>query len=339
MRKARVSIVLVLALVFSFSAFGEVGIMGSPAFGIAQGSRAASALARTATGPKEVFSYSIASGIGGVLFQATALPRGNAVNQPVSVSYNPAKADGQRLAVTIGGAIISPLLYDWQFIPVARYADSEYNACITLLGQPTNSERITDTDYHMYLEVHPAFSNTLAGFNLFLIDAMLVDANPNRMRRITGSFSETVRGYNDREFDETKSAGSAGLISRMLQDRQYRWDSYIYTDCGTDITYDVVNGRLVFTGVPSYQFFKIDHEAKTVTMEGGLNAALARNRTLVTALNPAIYAAAETTAQWAAFFRRVKEQNPSGWKMFIERIAGVKAEPAITVPRVWLRGE
>ena len=35
MRKFRVSIVVALALVFSFSAFGQIGINGGDAFGIA----------------------------------------------------------------------------------------------------------------------------------------------------------------------------------------------------------------------------------------------------------------------------------------------------------------
>jgi hypothetical protein len=61
-------------------------------------------------------------------------------------------------------------------------------------------------------------------------------------------------------------------------------------------------------------------------------------RTVITALNPAVYATAETSARWAAFFRRVKEQDPAGWKTFMEQIADIEAEPSITIPRVWRRG-
>jgi hypothetical protein len=334
MRKLRVSIAMALALVFPFSAFG-IDIADSVAHGIIQGSRAAVHMEVKATGPREVSSYTIASGIGGVLFQATAVPAGNAVNQPLSVSYDPAKDDGQRLLVTVGTSEIVPLLYDWQLIPIARYADSEYNACITLLGKPTSLELLTGDSRNMYLEVHPALSNTLIGFNLFLIDAMLI--NPDRVRRIPGAFSETVRGYNDTEFNEIRSATSVGQVNRMLSMWEYGYTSYIYTDCETNINYDVINGQLVFMGIPTYRFLLLDPIQKTATVNRQINLEAVFFRPLITALNPAVYTTAETTAQWAAFFRRMKEQNASGWSAFMEQIAGVKAEPSITIPRVWQR--
>jgi hypothetical protein len=335
MKKVRVIVFLFLTLVFSFSVFGQVSIVGGEAFGIAQSARTAAALGVKAAGPEEVFSYTVASGVGGVLFQATALPAGNAVNQPLSVRYDPAREDGQRLVVTIGTSEIVPLLYDWQLIPIARYADSEYNACITLLGRPSFLEILTGGSRDMYLEVHPAFSNTLIGFNLFLIDAMLI--SPDRVRRIPGALSETVRGYNDGEFNETRSVLGAGVVNQLLSTWSYGYSSYIYTDCETNITYDVIDGQLVFVGVPSYQFLLLDSVHKTAALNQRLNAAAIRNRPFITALNPAVYTTAETTAQWAAFFRRVKAQDVSGWNAFIEQIAGVEAEPSITIPRVWQR--
>jgi hypothetical protein len=342
MKKVRATVFLVLALVFSFSAFGEVvGILGSEAFGFAQVSRAAPLLKVPATGSEEVFSFGVLSRVGGVLFQATAIPAGNAVNQEVSLRYDPARDDGQRLLVTIGTTAITPLLYDWQLIPVARYADSEYTACITLLGPAaTLADQMADTNRAMYPKVHPAFSNTLIGFNLFLVDAMLVNTDLNRMRRITGSFSETIPGYHDISFDETKSASSARSIGRILRRSAYldEWHSYIYTDCGTDISYDLVDGQLVFTGVPAYRFFLFNNESRTVTLNPALNAIL-RNQADVTALNPAIYTTAEKTAQWAAFFRMIRKQNPENWNGFLEQTAGIEAAPAITIPSVWLMGD
>jgi hypothetical protein len=332
MKKIRITVSLFLALFVSFSAFGT-DVVGSTALGFAQGGSVADLLEVTATDPKEVLSYPIASGIGGVLFQATALPTGNAVNQPLSVRYDPAKDDGQRLAVTVGTGEIVPPLYDWQLIPIARYADSEYNACITLLGRPTFAEFLTGSYDDTYLEVHPAFSNTIIGFNLFLIDAMLI--RPDLIRQIPGAFSEKVRGYNDTEFDETRSAVSAEVIGLQLSAWQYGYTSYIYTDCETDITYDVIDGQLAFMGVPSYRFILLDHTNKTATVNRQINIAALVFRPFITGLNPAVYATAETTAQWAAFFRRVKEQDPDGWKAFIEQIAGIEAEPSIAIPRVW----
>jgi hypothetical protein len=334
MKKVRTTVFLFLALVFSFSAFG-IDIANSAAFGIVEATGAAPTLEVRAAGPKEVFSYTVASGVGGVLFQAIATPAGNAVNQPFSLSYDPAKDDGQRLAVTIGTSEIVPALYDWQLIPVARYADSEYNACITLFGEPVYEEWLSYSGLARYLEVHPALSDTIIGFNLFLVDAMLI--NPGRVRLIPGAFSETVQGYNETTPNKSVSSFAERFINRTLSGSQY--DSYIYTDCETEITYDVIEGRLVFAGVPSYQFILIDDINRTVTRNRELSETIIRNYSFIRALNPAVYATAETTAQWAAFFRRVKERNPGGWNTFIEQIAGIDAEPAIKTPRVWVAGE
>jgi hypothetical protein len=172
---------------------------------------------------------------------------------------------------------------------------------------------------------------------MFLIDAMLI--KPDRVRRIPGTFSEKVRGYNDTEFDEAGNSAILEMVNGMLSAWQYGYTSYIYTDCETKITYDVIDGQLAFMGVPSYRFLLLDHTNKTATVNRQINIEALVFRPFITALNPAVYATAETTAQWAAFFRRVKEQNPDGWKAFIEQIAGVEAEPSIAIPRVWRKSE
>jgi hypothetical protein len=292
MKKVRSTVFLFMALFFSSGAFG-IDVLGSTAFGIiAQGSSAARLLEVRATDSGEVFSYTVANGVGGVLFQATAVPIGNAVNQPISVKYDPAKDDGQRLLVTVGTGEIAPPLYDWQLIPTARYADSEYNACITLLGRPTYLEMLTGGSGDMYLEVHPSFSNTLIGFNLFLIDAMLI--NPDRIRRIPGAFSETVQGYNDGEFNETRSASSVWQLNQMLSRWQYGYTSYIYTDCETDINYDVIDGQLVFMGVPTYRFLLLDHTNNSCYARAPLSPMLKADSNSIAFISEAMYICAFT---------------------------------------------
>jgi hypothetical protein len=335
MNRKCIVVFLILTLVFSLNAFGQVKITGSAAYGFTQAGRARSNLTVRARGSEQVFSYDVASTIGGVLFQATAIPAGNAVNQTVSLRYNPALEDGRRLTVTIGNVGISPVLYDWQIIPVARYADSGYTACITLLGERTDAEMETHTLDSMYLEVHPALSDTLIGFNLFLVDAMLI--YPYRMWQITDSFSGTVRGYHDITPNKTKSALNMVRISSILEEPSYPWHSYIYTDCETDITYNVTDGQLVFTGVPSYRFFRTDAENRTITMSHELNDAIIQRQIRIRDINSTVYTSAEKTAQWAAFFRAVQERNPDGWQGFMGQIADVQAEPAMTIPRVWHR--
>ena len=52
--------------------------------------------------------------IGGVIFQGTAIPAGNAVGRQVAIAYNRARTDGQRFRLTIGGKAVTAELYDWE---------------------------------------------------------------------------------------------------------------------------------------------------------------------------------------------------------------------------------
>jgi len=52
-------------------------------------------------------------------------------------------------------------------------------------------------------------------------------------------------------------------------------------------------------------------------------------------LNPAVYRASENTMKFSALFRYVKEQNPTQWLKFMDKIKEVRVEPAIVTPTVF----
>ncbi|MDR1230477.1 MAG: hypothetical protein LBK61_03640 [Spirochaetaceae bacterium] len=160
---------------------------------------------------------------------------------------------------------------------------------------------------------------------------MLMD--PYRMSLVTGDFSGTVPGYHDIALNKTRSWFSTVPISSLLRDPAYHWVSYIYTDSETDISYDVADGKLVFTGVPSYRFFQIDDDNETVTQNRRLNTAIMLRNIHIKYINPVVFRSAEQTAQWTAFFRAVRERDPDGWTRFIDQIAGITPEPAMGIPR------
>jgi hypothetical protein len=213
---------------------------------------------------------------------------------------------------------------------------------MTLFGYPrTQAELLIHNENKnkiMWAEFHPNFINTLPGINLFFIDSMLVDGNLNRMRRITGNLNGVIPGYNDINIDERESASSASYIRGILLGMAYNWDTYIYTDYGTEIRYEIKDGKLVFNGFPSYLFMELDDDIETVTVAERLNAQIRQDIDRVRAINPVIYRAAEQTAQWAAFFRMVKEQSPQNWERFITQIRGVTTpDISIETPRYWIR--
>jgi len=332
-KKMVVALLLALVLVSGVFTLEPVSFIGLDNYGIVNGRNVS--LTVSARG-RQTVSYGVASQVGGVIFQAVAIPAANVEGMPVDLAYWANQPDGQRLTVTIGNTTVTADLYDWQLIPTARFAATEYTACITLLGDPkTDYEtelRNSNPRAYMFAEFHPDFIGSLVGMNLFFVDAMLVGRNINRMRQITSTLSGVIPGYNDIGIDENESAAGAAYIRRLLESHV---GSYIFTDYGTDIRYEITDGKLVFTGFPSYLFLRTYRSTKTVVINEELNARIRQDIQRLREINPVVYRAAEQTAQWAAFFRMVKEQYPQVWERFIAQINSVEPEVQIETPRYW----
>jgi hypothetical protein len=335
-KKIVAALLLALVAASGVFAFDPVAFVGLENYGVRFGRNPG---IRIIAKGKDVTSYPVASRTGGVLFQSVAIPATGFEGMPVSIEYRPERPDGQRLAVTIGNTALTADIYDWMLIPTARFAATEYTACMTLFGFPVTDEEVElYLDDNMFLvEFHPDFTNTLIGMNLFFVDSMLVDLNINRMRLITNTLSGIIPGYNDISVDEKESTVRAAYIRNLLLRNWDGWDNYIYTDYGTDIRYGIADGKLVFTGYPSYLFMQVDENTETVRVSETINSLIRLNIQRVRAINPVIYRAAEQTSQWAAFFRMVKEQYPQVWESFIAQISGVQTDVQIETPRSWRR--
>lgn len=57
------------------------------------------------------------------------------------------------------------------------------------------------------------------------------------------------------------------------------------------------------------------------------------NREAIYRMNPTVYDASVATAQWSAFFRYVKETNPSNWRSFVNKVRRLNYDaPAVWTP-------
>jgi len=336
----RIIVVLFFTLFIISGVFANpIGFMEASNYGIMNGTNPS--LTVNARG-RQTVSYGVVSQVGGILFQETAIPGAGLENIPVSLEYRANLPDGQRLLVTIGNTIITADLYDWQLVPISRFSNSEYTACMTLLGDPlTNEEEQIENNSKntiMWAEFHPDLINTLIGINLFFVDALLIDANLNYpLRQVTNALNGIIPGYNDITFNNRQSLLSDLYINRLLTNRRNNFSSYIYTDYGINIRYEINNGKLVFDGVPSYLFVNINSSTQTVTVNDRLNDLIREDINHIRNINPIIYRAAEQTAQWAAFFRMVKEQYPQAWERFINQIRNVETVYQIETPRYWIQ--
>jgi hypothetical protein len=85
---------------------------------------------------------------------------------------------------------ITAHIYDWQLVPIARFADSDNGAAMTLFGKLEDEQfqqQILDEDGRV-MNYHPAFDNTLVGLRLMQADILLFDENATDLPR-------NARGY------------------------------------------------------------------------------------------------------------------------------------------------
>jgi hypothetical protein len=363
-KRAAKGLFFLLLLCFSFGVLGQSSVTPPGGMGIMGFAPGANTPGRSLGFPKS--NPHSPDGPGGVHFQATAVPAGRL--EAVSLLYAPDQPDGRRLFIRFRDyGLVQSELYDWQLVPIARYADSKDLSCVTLLDTPVIN---IDTEISFFIKAveynkglpkerqfeyfwanfHPALADTLIGFNLFLVDAMFM--RPVESSAIYGDSAvvpRDVRGYNDGPRFSDMNRGQFGFFKKILD----RWrrdggSSYVYTDYGTatPITYDLdlrdkMNPRIVFEGYPSYQFNRgviENNEVKEVVPLDDLNKYVEANREMVNSLNPVIFKTAELTARWAALFRAIKARNPVIWEAFIKDIKSVSVEPEQPTPRYWIPG-
>ncbi|WP_461256077.1 hypothetical protein [Treponema sp. R80B11-R83G3] len=274
-------------------------------------------------------------GGGGVLFRAIAVPEdNNLLKQQIILTYNYEKGnDGSRLKVSFGGkTIIVNDLYDWMLLPVAAFADTPYYNCVTLLADPVETSEINrrlfaiDQEKKVYFaEYHPAFINTLIGFNLLLVDAIFIDPN---VRNIPYKAKELInlKGYNTNDnqaFKLTESNSSLDYIKKILLDEKgkQKHNNYVFSDPDNGISFKIENNKINFTAVPYYHFLLNKSKTRRFQFEyiKELTESIQDSKQ-VKNISPAIFDCAEKIAQWAAFFRMVKYQFPDAWYDFISQI-------------------
>jgi len=205
--------------------------------------------------------------VGGVAFDAEAAPAAEFTVKSLGMDYDAAKPDGTRLALKLNGKAVSAPIYDWQLIPIAKYADGKTTSCFTLFGK-LEAEEEAETllqDGARILNYDKAFEDTLLGLRLFQMDVMLLDdAFATELPRDSGKF---LLGSGEKEPDVAKNEGNlevyqrerARVIARgRSEEKGFPTDfhSYVICDQFVPIKFSVAEGSLVITGEPRYYFWK-----------------------------------------------------------------------------------
>jgi hypothetical protein len=312
-------------------------------------------------GPGSLGSYGFVGKVGGVAFGGMASPGRLLESKSVSLAYDSGKADGSRLSVRIGDSVYTQALPDWLLVPISKYADSDYNACVSLFGERTN-----DTFYDIVY--HPAFQNTLLGLRLLQADILLFDiAN---MWRLPASEGKVVLGKGESE-PTGLARDSANKVMSVL--RNVSFQSWVLTDQEATIIFTThEEGRLHITGEPYYYFWTSDfdgykrtwstlvEQANALRVAGNVKeynrvamqinslepkVSEVKNLTAgvksisgdMRKLNPQVYDAAKSTMRYAAFFRYVKKTNQEAWATFLKEVNAIRPLPHIVTPTSWSR--
>jgi hypothetical protein len=166
------------------------------------------------------------------------------------------------LLVTVQGkdgsrSEISAHIYDWQLVPIARFAASSEGAAMTLFGS------LDDEKYQSQLvrrggraiNYHPAFDNTLMGLRLMQADIMLFDENAVYLPRDSRGY---VLGAGESLPDVEENKRRFSTIRKVLQGQArqgHTYRSYVTGDLGQQVEFFVKNGQLGFSGLPYWQMW------------------------------------------------------------------------------------
>ncbi len=285
-------------------------------------------------------SMAYLSAVGGVTFERVARPAHPI--QQLELQYDATKPDGQRVWVNTNGRRLQAPAYDWQLIPVARFADSRFTACFTLFGKPDElgdaaaAERVKE-EYGRVIKFHPAFKNTLLGLRLMQLDMLIISEDATELPKSNGDY---VLGRGETAPDLAANRRAATIIKTALDqlaERRQSFHSYVINDQNTNVSIASTDGYLVLGGDPSYYSFNIEGEGKPgarPVANRSMNRWLAENREMVRSINPAVWDTAVNTMRYAAFFRYCKRQNPEAWRSFLSQIRKVTVTPTIITPDV-----
>jgi len=312
-------------------------------------------------GAKSLSTYSFVGKVGGVAFGAIAVP-GRGVKAPMDLIYDRERPDGSRLVVEMSGRRLNLPLEDWLLVPIARFVDSEFNACVSLFG-PKSSETQHDVVYHEALE------DTLLGLRLFQADVLLT--NMGETWQLPKFEGEVILGKG--ETAPEKLPINAVIEAQNLM-KTHAFQAWVLTDAETRIEIKAEGEKIELGGEPYFHFWRSDFrkyelEIKALEAEAAkfrvlgeieahnevikkanalepdvlevkaLTDKLRQHSDTIRKVNPVVFDAAQTTMRFSAFFRWIKKTNPEGWRTFVESVELIDTEPAISTPTRWPKGK
>jgi len=220
----------------------------------------ATALSQSLPRGKGVVTYRFASRVGGVAFRAEAKSEEEGVVLS-DFTYDPSRPDGKRLILTfrVNGKTIQvvPDVFDWQWIPMARFVQEENEALFTFFGQLENEEEEASRRERgeRIFNYADSIDNTLMGLRIMQADLLVF--HPAAPYNFTDG-GVLVKGRGEETRDAMRNAVDSGEIQKYYA--TIGAQSYVISDPPDGITFriqkDVEPAKIFFLGHPYWHCWK-----------------------------------------------------------------------------------
>lgn len=284
----------------------------------------------TMNGARGLRSASFVGSVGGIALESVAVPGPSVRGKDIKLSYDKSQKDGNRLSITIGSKVYHPKLPDWMLVPISKYAESPYTACVSLFGEKTTPE-------YYDIVYHPAFQNTVMGLRLLQADILLIDVG--RFWDLPKFNGRMVVGLGEAKPKGTAWRSSASEIQSVV--KRAKFQSWVLTDHGVTVSFNLNKDSFMLSGEPYYHFWIAEpqgggREPRVVEVRS-VTEGMKAKRSALRKLNPVVWNAVVNTMQYAAFFRYMKRNKPAVWSSFLNQVQRVPVLPRVKTPTRWKR--
>lgn len=206
-----------------------------------------------------VNSYGFLGSVGGVAFGGVA--EGEKGWSATDLHYDAARVDGNRLVVNLKGPAgakrMTLPVYDWAFVPIARFAATDDVACFTLFGQLDDAaeQSLRTQRGGRVLAYHSAFRDTLMGLRLMQSDLLIIDPSACDLPKERGRYFLGPREQlllKGGAPDVARNQAAFRAVGTVLARAPAKFQSYVVCDAGQEVKFHVQGKDLVMTGDPSW---------------------------------------------------------------------------------------
>ena len=199
--------------------------------------------------------------VGGVAFDAKAKPVDGLTVDELKLRYEANQEDGKRVRIILNGQTLLAEIYDWQLIPIVKFADSQDVSCFTLYGELSDKTEESELrrEGARFMNYCDAFEDTLLGLRLMQLDLLRVSDEfavnlPSENGKYMLGNGEATPDIERNRRMLSKYIAAYQKIEDELEQHESDYTTYVICDIDQEIEFSGESGRLKITGQPYYYF-------------------------------------------------------------------------------------